>query len=62
MARDRNYFEQAADALQRALSAQADEQAVWIEEALRLNRVALAEERARLAKTGAPGVFDRRER
>jgi hypothetical protein len=48
---EHSYFEQAADALQRAfLATRAGEQALLLEEALRLNRFGLAEEKARLAK------------
>jgi hypothetical protein len=46
-----NYFEQAADALSRAMvTTRIGEQAVLLEEALRLNRFGLAQEKARLAK------------
>jgi hypothetical protein len=48
---EENYFEQAADALSRAMEAtRAGEQALLLEEALRLNRFGLAQEKARLAK------------
>jgi hypothetical protein len=50
-AMERSYFEQAADALRRAMRASDNgEQALFMEEALRLNRLGLAEQRARLAK------------
>lgn len=48
-------FERAAEALQRAMNARsAPEQALMLEEALRLNRLALIDERYRLAKIGRP--------
>ena len=48
---EHSYFEQAADALRRAIDATLiGEQAVLLEEALRLNRFGLAEEKARLAR------------
>ena len=49
VAGERTYFEQAADALRRAMRAtHIGEQSVLLEEALRLNRLALAEERTRI--------------
>ena len=46
-----SYFEQAADALRRAMDAtRIGEQALLLEEALRLNRFGLAEEKAKLAR------------
>ena len=52
MAETPDYFEQAAEALQRAMKAATlDEQGRMLEEALRLNRLALAHERAKLAAT-----------
>jgi hypothetical protein len=51
---ERSYFEQAADALRRAIrTSDRGEQALLMEEALRLNRVGLAEQRARLANIAA---------
>jgi hypothetical protein len=48
---EHSYFEQAADALRRAFDAtRSGEQALLLEEALRLNRAGLALEKARLAK------------
>jgi hypothetical protein len=48
---EHDYFEQAADALSRAMVAtHIGEQAVLLEEALRLNRYGLAQEKAKLAK------------
>ncbi len=48
---EHSYFEQAADALRRAIDAtRIGEQAVLLEEALRLNRFGLAEEKAKLAR------------
>jgi hypothetical protein len=45
-----SYFDRAADALSRALEAtEPGEQALLLDQALRLNRLALAEERQRLA-------------
>jgi hypothetical protein len=50
-----NYFEQAADALNRAMAAtRIGEQALLLEEALRLHRFGMALEKARLAGRG-PG-------
>jgi hypothetical protein len=47
---EHSYFEQAADALRRAFEAtRSGEQALLLEEALRLNRFGLAAEKARLA-------------
>jgi hypothetical protein len=44
------YFEQAADALSRAmLATRIGEQSVLLDEALRLNRLALVKEKAKLA-------------
>jgi hypothetical protein len=51
---DRNYFEQAADALNRAMAAtHIGEQALLLEEALRLNRIGMAQEKAKLAHVSA---------
>ena len=51
-----DYFELAADALRRAMTASnAAEQGSLLEEAVRFNRLALAEERAKLALMGAKG-------
>jgi hypothetical protein len=51
---DRSYFEQAADALNRAMAAgHIGEQALLLEEALRLNRVGVAHEKAELARISA---------
>jgi hypothetical protein len=48
---EHDYFEQAADALSRAMVAtHIGEQAVLLEEALRLNRHGLALEKAKLAR------------
>ncbi len=47
-------FDQAADALTRAMKATGvGEQGLWLDEALRLNRLALAEERSRLLQMAA---------
>lgn len=49
-----SYFDLAAEALARALTATGiAEQGQLLEEALRLNRLALAQERQRLAETAA---------
>lgn len=54
VAGERTYFEAAADALERAMRApHVGEQAMWLDEALRLDRLALAEEKAKLASLGA---------
>lgn len=50
-----SYFDQAADMLGRAFKAtNLGEQAVLLDEALRLHQLALAEERARLAESRKP--------
>jgi hypothetical protein len=57
---EQNYFEQAADALSRAmLATRMGEQAVLLDEALRLNRYGLAQEKARLAKLAKSGAAER---
>lgn len=56
MGEQRSYFEEAAEALERAMKATGlGEQGVLLEEALRLNRLALAEERIKLAQMRARG-------
>jgi len=53
-----NYFDQAAETLERAFKAKnLGEQGVLLDEALRLHRLAVAEERARLAKIRASCVM-----
>ncbi len=55
---ERSYFERAADALREAFAATTvGEQAALLEKAIRLNRLAVAEERAKLAQwmREAPG-------
>jgi hypothetical protein len=60
VAGEQNYFEQAADALSRAmLATRMGEQAVLLDEALRLNRYGLAQEKARLAKLAKSGGGER---
>jgi hypothetical protein len=55
-----NYFERAADALSQAFVAtRVGEQAALLDEALRLNRYGLAQERARLARLEAEAEFGR---
>ena len=51
MVGEQDYFEQAADALSRAiLTTGLGEQAVLLDEALRLNRFGLAQEKVKLAR------------
>jgi len=53
MVDDPRYFEKAADALRQAMTATSlGEEALLLEEALRLNRLALAVERAKLSRIG----------
>jgi len=51
LSRELSYFEQAADALREAFAAtNVGQQAAALDKALRLNRLAIAEERAKLAE------------
>jgi hypothetical protein len=59
---EHDYFEQAADALSRAFQAtRLGEQAMLLDEALRLNRVGLMRERARLARLAVDARLARLE-